>query len=588
MEFTFNSYSLTLIYCGTITLFISYYVYNRDRGAVRWFGLMMLANAIWSLGYGFELASSTLTQIKTFINIEYIGIVTLPLTWFFFCLKMTGKDRWFKKRVNLLMTLFIPAATLILVWSNTHHHIHYKGLYISHNSDFPMAVIVPGIGYRIFTIYFYLLLGTGSYLLISKFRKADPVYKKQNYSILVGALIPWMANISYLLGYRPLGNLDVTPFAFIVTIFLISIGIYRFRLFDILPVAREKVLELMQDGFIILDQHQRIIDYNHAFLKYFIIDEKIIGKQANELFGTQPNFMHYLQNKTSGKLDLKIDTPGGVLDLEADITYMIDDNLNSDLTIVKFQDQTAIKKESLKIKDQAAELQKLNQLKDRIFSIIAHDLRAPLVNLSEVLKMISNDIITPEEFKMLAPILSKDIIYTTDLLENILHWSRSQLKGYGINKEYFNLRNLIINEIDYHQPPASIKEIKIVHNVFPNVIVFADMLMIQIVVRNIINNAIKFSNTGGIIDISASYQRTGFVHLLIEDKGIGMPAEVVQDVFGGANISTRGTMHEKGTGLGLMICKEFMQRNDGDITAESEPGKGTIFTIKIPVEPVKE
>ncbi|HWW39182.1 histidine kinase N-terminal 7TM domain-containing protein, partial [Pedobacter sp.] len=189
MEFTFNSYSLTLIYCGTITLFISYYVYNRDRGAVRWFGLMMLANAIWSLGYGFELASSTLTQIKTFINIEYIGIVTLPLTWFFFCLKMTGKDRWFKKRVNLLMTLFIPAATLILVWSNTHHHIHYKDLYISHNSDFPMAVIVPGIGYRIFTIYFYLLLGTGSYLLISKFRKADPVYKKQNYSILVGALI---------------------------------------------------------------------------------------------------------------------------------------------------------------------------------------------------------------------------------------------------------------------------------------------------------------------------------------------------------------------------------------------------------------
>jgi signal transduction histidine kinase len=202
--------------------------------------------------------------------------------------------------------------------------------------------------------------------------------------------------------------------------------------------------------------------------------------------------------------------------------------------------------------------------------------------------MISNDIITPEEFKMLAPILSKDIIYTTDLLENILHWSRSQLKGYGINKEYFNLRNLIINEIDYHQPPASIKEIKIVHNVFPNVIVFADMLMIQIVVRNIINNAIKFSNTGGIIDISASYQRTGFVHLLIEDKGIGMPAEVVRNVFGGANISTRGTMHEKGTGLGLMICKEFMQRNDGDITVESEPEKGTIFTIKIPVEPLKE
>lgn len=588
MEFAFNPYALTLICCGTITLFISYYVYNRDRGAVRWFGLMMLANAIWSIGYGFELASATLDQIKTFINIEYIGIVTLPMTWFFFCLKMTGRDRWFKRPLNLIMILIIPAATLLLVWTNAYHHIHYQDLYVSHNNGFPMAVIKPGIGYRIFTVYFYILLGAGAFMLITKFRKADPIYKKQNYSIIIGALIPWLANISYLIGLRPLGNLDLTPFAFIATIFFISIGIYRFRLFDILPVAREKVLELMQDGFMILDQHQRIIDYNSSFQHYLGTTKKIVGKPVNELFNMQPDLLNYLQNKISGKLDLVIDTSKGSLELEADISFLNDDNLNSNIAIVKFQDQTSVKKESLKIKEQAAELQKLNQLKDRIFSIIAHDLRAPLVNLSEVLKMISNDIITPEEFKLLTPILSKDIIYTTDLLENILHWSRSQLKGYGINKEHFNLRNLIINEIDYHQPPASIKEIQIIHNVFPNVIVYADMLMIQIVVRNIINNAIKFSNTGGTIDISANYQRSGFVYLYIKDNGVGMPEEAVQKVFGGANISTRGTMHEKGTGLGLMICKEFMQRNDGDVTVESEAGKGTTFVIKIPVNPIRE
>jgi signal transduction histidine kinase len=589
MDFTFNSYSLTLLFCGTITLLLSYYVYIREGVAVRWFGLMMFSNAIWSLGYGFELASSTLEQMKFFINIEYLGISSLPLSWFIFCMELSGKTNWLKKPMNIGLLMLIPVVTTILVWTNSYHHLHYKELSVNYQYAFPMLHIVPGISYIIFTVFFYVLLAIGSYSLILKFAKADKIYKKQNFGIVIAVSIPWTANITYLLGLRPFGSLDLTPFAFIATILLISIGIYRFKLFDILPVAREKVLELMQDGFIVIDGQHRVIDYNFAFKKYVGNKEnsKIIGVPIEILFPTQTLLLDHIKNHRSGKIELMVDNFLGVFDLEADISYLNQQSLGSEATIIKLQDLTNLRQEALKSKEQAQELQRLNHLKDRIFSIIAHDLRGPLVNLSEVLKMLTNGLISMEEFKDITPKLGTDIIYTTDLLENILHWSRSQLKGFGVNKEYFDLRSLIVNEINYHMPSASTKKVEIIHDVFPGHTVFADVLMIQIVVRNILSNAIKFCNEGCEIHIYASY-KDGFMQLGMRDNGIGMDQEKAKLIFRGDHLTTRGTSNEKGTGLGLMVCKEFMQKNNGDIVVESEVGKGTLFTISIPVDDLEK
>lgn len=586
MDLTFNVYSLFLVFSGSIMLFFSWYACKKKHGAVQAFGLMMLSNAIWSLGYGLELASPVLNQAKFFINIEYIGITTLPLYWVLFCLKIAGKEKWNRHPFIISVLIGVTVTVTLLVWTNSHHHLHYKNYYMDQTGEFPMVYIVPGISYKLFTVYFYLLLGFGSYLLISTFRKADPIYKSQNYSIVIAAIIPWITNMTYVFGFRPLGNLDLTPFSFAATIFFIAIAIYRFKLFDVLPIAREKVLDLIQDGFLVVDKKNRVIDYNNAFRKYLKDpnSKKIIGTQIETLFPEQTAFFEFLEKHHSGKIELHINSPSGPIDLEADILYLDENRLNNDATIIKLQDLTHFKQEALKSQQQTEELKKLNQLKDRIFSIIAHDLRGPLVNLSEVLKMISNNLITIEEFKELSPILNKDILYTTDLLENILHWSRSQLKGYGISKEYFDLKSMIVNEVNYHLPSAASKNIQIVQDVFPGNIVYADMLMIQIVVRNLLSNAIKFCYEGCEIDINAVYQK-GKMLLSISDNGTGIKKETLEKLFGGDNISTRGTMNEKGTGLGLMVCKEFMERNDGHISVKSELGKGTTFHLSIPIEP---
>lgn len=586
MDFTFNSYAITLIVCGIVTLFFSYHLFGKKGEAVLLFSFMMLSNAIWSLGYGLELASNTLAMMRFFVNIEYLGITTLPVCWFLFCLNLSGKECWYKKPLNLFVLLGVSLVSVIMVWTNEYHHLHYRSVKLDKTGPFPMLALEPGIWYRCFMVYFYLLLALGSYVILKTLTKAEPIYRRQNYTIFFAALIPWGANLAYLLGFRPVNNLDLTPFAFIAATLLILIAIYRFKLFDILPIAREKVLDLIQDGYLVLDNQQRVIDCNLAFKKYISDDQlnKIIGTPIASIFPAQKGFLNFLENQIAGKIELMVQVKDVSFDLEADIMYLNENKLSNEVTVIKFQDLTATKKEALKSEKQTEELTKLNNLKDKIFSIIAHDLRGPLVNLSEVLKMVNTDMITLEEFKTLSPKLSSDILYTTDLLENILHWSRSQLKGYGIKKVYFDLRSIIANEVNYHLPSATIKNIKILQDIFPGLIVYADMLMIQIVVRNILNNAIKFCNEGCQITISAVYKTNHQMMICIEDNGQGMSKETIEMLSAGTSASTRGTFNEKGTGLGLVICKDFMERNDGEMEIKSEFGKGTKFKLYLPIE----
>ncbi|RZL14871.1 MAG: PAS domain-containing sensor histidine kinase, partial [Pedobacter sp.] len=264
MEFDFNVYASVLIICGLLTIVLAGIIYRGGENIVKWFSIMMLANSLWSIGYGLELSSSTLPQIKLLISIEYIGIASLPLLWFIFCLYFCNKEKWIKKKINLLVLIIIPVITVLMVWTNPWHYLYYTEFKIDYSGPFPMVDLTRGPWYVIFTAYFYTLLASGTFLLIRKIKSSDKVYKNQNYIIIIAALLPWVSNIIYLAGIRPLGFLDLTPFGFMFTVFLIFVGVYRFKLFDIIPIAREKVLELMHDGFIVLDQKNRVIDYNKS------------------------------------------------------------------------------------------------------------------------------------------------------------------------------------------------------------------------------------------------------------------------------------------------------------------------------------
>jgi len=233
------------------------------------------------------------------------------------------------------------------------------------------------------------------------------------------------------------------------------------------------------------------------------------------------------------------------------------------------------------ISRQADELRELNALKDKLFSIIAHDLRSPLFSLITMLNIAKEGHFTPENFKEILDELSVNVNHTTALLENLLTWAKTQMHGVKVNPQNFNLNQLVNSRIQLLNEAAENKEIKLKNNIPDGTFVFADTDMADIVIRNLISNAIKFCNAGDRITI---WSTTGAntVTVCVEDTGRGMTSDVLQKLFGTQITSTPGTKNEKGTGLGLILCKEFVQMNGGEIWAESLPDKGSKFFFTLP------
>ncbi|MEJ5315910.1 MAG: ATP-binding protein [Tenuifilum sp.] len=233
------------------------------------------------------------------------------------------------------------------------------------------------------------------------------------------------------------------------------------------------------------------------------------------------------------------------------------------------------------ISRQADELRELNALKDKLFSIIAHDLRSPLFSLITMLNIAKEGHFTPENFKEILDELSVNVNHTTALLENLLTWAKTQMHGVKVNPQNFDLNQLVNSRIQLLNEAAENKEIKLKNSIPDGTFVFADTDMSDIVIRNLISNAIKFCNAGDRITIWST-TCADRVTVCVEDTGRGMTPDVLQKLFGTQITSTPGTKNEKGTGLGLILCKEFVQMNGGEIWAESQPDKGSKFFFTLP------
>ena len=228
------------------------------------------------------------------------------------------------------------------------------------------------------------------------------------------------------------------------------------------------------------------------------------------------------------------------------------------------------------IKQRSIELEQLNQVKDKFFSIISHDLRSPINALSGILNLLEKQSLSQEEFSQVTKELRVQFNHTKTLINNLLDWALVQMDKLKTQPEKIDLRGLVDENFrmlsSYH-----LKELHLVNRIEMNTYVFADLNMVNLVLRNLILNAIKFTEPGGQIIVSA--QDSGGMYTIdIADNGVGISGDVQQILFEKTTgYSTRGTANEKGTGLGLILSKEFVEKNGGKIWLESELGKGSTF-----------
>jgi signal transduction histidine kinase len=254
------------------------------------------------------------------------------------------------------------------------------------------------------------------------------------------------------------------------------------------------------------------------------------------------------------------------------------------IAILIYRNQRVTRRLNKQITAQKKELEQLNTVKDRIFSVIGHDMRSPVNTLISFIELFENGKISPEELTEYTELLKSNLGYTARLMENLLNWARSQMEGYKPVLEQFDIATVAKQVTGLLSPDAAAKGVAIDNRINDNTIVYADVNMTELLLRNLLSNAIKYSGKGGIISIAL--QMAGDkVMVSVKDNGTGMSDEQVRSF--NANTaqpvsSKPGTANEKGTGLGLMLCKNFAKLMNGNISLVSAPGHGSVFTIELP------
>jgi len=230
------------------------------------------------------------------------------------------------------------------------------------------------------------------------------------------------------------------------------------------------------------------------------------------------------------------------------------------------------------VEKHAAELESANETKNKLFSILAHDLQSPLASIQNYLEILSELQLDEEERQSFEKSLLDSTKSTKQMLTNLLSWSKTQMDGVTVNLVCTNLKEVLLDIFKTYEPIAAEKRVRITARLKSGVLISADKDMFQLIIRNLIDNAIKFTDPGDEILISDEIAGNE-CRIIIKDNGIGIPIDQQASIFSLKAMSTFGTKNEKGVGLGLVLCKEYIELQDGKIAFESTPGVGTSFYV---------
>ena len=249
----------------------------------------------------------------------------------------------------------------------------------------------------------------------------------------------------------------------------------------------------------------------------------------------------------------------------------IQKNLNKELISKKAQ-----------LEKSEQDLLEINETKDKLLSIIGHDLRGPIGAFQGLLQLFTNGDVEQNEFLSFIPKLKSDIDHISFTLNNLLSWGQTQMNGTITKPDVIDLENIVSDNINLLSEIAFNKSIKVINNIAPGTLVWSDSDQIDIVIRNLISNALKFTPKNGSVTISA-YEQNKHLEVSVQDTGVGIDLETQDRIFAkNSNITTYGTDNEKGTGLGLNLCKEMVGNNKGTIWVNSVPNQGTCFKFTLP------
>lgn len=543
--------------------------------------LLLLAFCFYSFGYAFELQSDTTDSILFWLRVEYIGISFIPSLLIMLALHYTGRTKSLRPGIISILILY-GFVTLFMQFTNF-RNLYYQNFHLIQNGNHVFSDFGHGVWYWVHQSMMNLMLLISTILYFINVVRTTGANRIRASIMLVSCIIPYIIYLVYISGYRPY-NLDLNPFSFSLVGFLFATGVFRFQLLEFLPITLEHVFNSMADGVIIIDNHGNIVSYNQSATKlYPQLMQQMKGEPLSFVLKGIPPVTE-LKDGYEKEIEIQEKDSPAYFHIRV-VAIKNERNRSKGWTIIytnvtdrRIKENKLIHKEKL--------LKGLNASKDKFLAIIGHDLRNSfhlMINLSDML--ISNI----EKDNKDGALKKANIIYDTSvntyhLLQNLLEWALLQQKGMQVNKTSQNISSLVDEEIHGLKTLFEQKELTISHIAEKPGMAVADREMIKTTLRNLISNAIKYSYPGGKIEITESLTPDS-ITISITDNGTGMTAEEQELLFGSdATLSKKGTAAEDGTGLGLRLCREFIQLHHGEIKVTSQPEKGSTFSFTIPLQ----
>lgn len=384
-----------------------------------------------------------------------------------------------------------------------------------------------------------------------------------------------------------------------------------------------KAFKSVKESLIITDENNKVLFFNEAFKqKYHFTDEELTGKDISLIYSKRNSdrllekiFSYAYQQGWSGEL-YHITKEQEEFIVQISVNAVKDDNgkaiasvsVINDITerkrteeeVQRYIEELQINKDlleqnaeelielNIKLYESEGQLKELNENKDKFFSIISHDLRSPFNSLLGLSGILANDIesLSNEEIKYFSKHIYDTSKNVLNLVDNLLQWSRLQTGKIEFSPGVISLRNLVGMVTDILKGNIIKKNIELRNEIRENTFIYADENMMTSVLQNLISNALKFTRKKGSIEIFDT-DAGDFSEISVRDNGVGMTKENADKLFKiGKNSTTLGTADEKGNGLGLILCKEMVEKNNGKIWVTSEQGKGTTFTFTVPKDKI--
>jgi len=554
----------------------------RTRSAPGSYGLMLavVSAVIWSLTYVMEIARFDLAEKILWAKLEYVGASYAALGIFAFSMHYGGQITWTKpSRMAALGAL--ASLQLVAVFTNELHHFVWADTQLTNQLPFGPLYITHGSGFIFIVLFQYALIAIVTLLFFQIATRAQSLYQKQARVMLAGMAFPWLANIMYVSGFNPFPSLDLTPIALSFSNLFLSISFLRYRLMDLQPVAHISVFNAIEDGVVVLDYKERIVDINPVGSFIFQNTSNLIGREISTVL---PEWRTWREDNPNGEINKEINMElqsGLPSTFKLRTTSVIDQTGKRSGRVLLMTDVTEQKRAS-------EQLIEASRLKSQLLASFGHDLRSPLgaiIGYSEMIKDGSFGVATPEQEKAASEILDS-ANQLLSFINNLVGQAQIET-GKTLLREFpFDVEEVIgplLATLNFHAHKKGLALVQLIDPALPKRLV-GDQFWLRQIVMNLVHNAVKFTEKGM---VTVRFVKVDESHWAIQvvDTGAGIPEDAQKRVFQAfEQVYSPEVSKQGGFGLGLSIVAKLTAMMNGRIELKSEVGKGSSFTIILPLK----